>query len=80
MSATTFASICAPGPLGHVVTLRGTDVEVEAHAPTRQEAESDASLALTRERRRLEAELRRGVHRTLSTRHPVSRTEVPHVA
>lgn len=79
MSA-TFASISAPGPLGHVVTLRGTDVEVEAHAPTRQEAESDASLALTRERRRLEAMHRRGVHRTVSTRHPVSRHEVSHVA
>ncbi|WP_426747211.1 hypothetical protein VZQ01_06670 [Myxococcus faecalis] len=75
--STTFATISAPGPLGHVVTLRGTDVEVEAHAPTRHEAEADAALALTRERRRLELAERHRQHRTLATRHPVTR-EVRH--
>ncbi|WP_141330914.1 hypothetical protein [Myxococcus sp. AB025B] len=47
-----FASISARGPLGHVVTLRATGAEVEAHAATRGEAMDDARAALVGELRR----------------------------
>ncbi|WAM28543.1 hypothetical protein [Myxococcus sp. NMCA1] len=65
-----FTSITGRGPLGHVVTLRARDVEVESHASTRQTAEEDAALALTRELRRQDRAHARGVHRTLSRRWP----------
>ncbi|QQR46570.1 hypothetical protein JKA73_11100 [Myxococcus xanthus] len=65
-----FTSISARGPLGHVVTLRARDVEVESHASTRQTAEEDAALALTRELRRQDRAQSRGIHRTLSRRRP----------
>ncbi|NVJ13159.1 hypothetical protein [Myxococcus sp. AM010] len=65
-----FTSITTRGPLGHVVTLRARGVEVEAHAPTRQTAEEDAALALTRELRRQDQVQARGIHRTLSRRRP----------
>ncbi|NVJ05257.1 hypothetical protein HUW63_08405 [Myxococcus sp. AM001] len=65
-----FTSITTRGPLGHVVTLRARDVEVEAHAPTRQTTEEDAALALTRELRRQDLVQARGIHRTLSRRRP----------
>lgn len=60
-----FSSISARGPLGHVCTLRAPGLELEAHAPTRQEAEADAALALTRElrRRELAARTTRGLDR-----------------
>ncbi|WP_426730186.1 double-stranded RNA binding motif domain-containing protein [Myxococcus faecalis] len=47
-----FSSISARGPLGHVVTLRATGAEVEAHAATRGEAMDDARAALVGELRR----------------------------
>ncbi|QSQ24833.1 hypothetical protein JY651_07800 [Pyxidicoccus parkwayensis] len=49
-----FSSISERGPLGHVCTLRASGLEVESHAPTRQEAEEDAALALTQEMLRRE--------------------------
>ncbi|WP_426750220.1 double-stranded RNA binding motif domain-containing protein [Myxococcus sp. Y35] len=65
-----FTSTTMRGPLGHVVTLRARDVQVEAHAPTQQAAEEDAALALTRELRRQDMAKARSVHRTLSRRRP----------
>lgn len=48
-----FSSVSRPGPLGHHVTMRAQGVQVEVDASTRDEAESDAFLALTRELARL---------------------------